>query len=134
MQLIPEQIESYKCIECGKLFPDEYHAMQCMYHHIKERMIALDWKRSTSLGWMNKKYGFMWTLTQDQEKITSDSCFVISYLQCCDKPAYQITGISYGGKITVAGKGSWSGYYSSNVTLDNLKNPRPKDELFIDPR
>lgn len=56
--------------------------------------------------------------------------------QCCDKPAYRITHIFFDGKVNVRGCGSWSGYYSNRLRLESsdLKNPRPKEELFIDSR
>ena len=40
------------------------------------------------------------------------------------------------GKLFLYGKGSWSGYYGGELKLNNLnlKDPRPKDELFVDPR
>ena len=70
------------------------------------------------------------------ENINKDNCFKISYWQCCDKPAYQIIRICFDGDVTVGGCGSWSGYYSDRIRIDSrdLKNPRPKEELFIDPR
>lgn len=70
------------------------------------------------------------------ENVNKDNCFKISYWQCCDKPAYRITHIFFDGKVNVWGCGSWSGYYGNrlNLSSSDLKNPRPKEELFIDSR
>lgn len=52
------------------------------------------------------------------------------------KPAYRIVSITHKGKLRLFGCGSWSGYYGSelNISDNNLKNPRLKEELFVDPR
>lgn len=65
-----------------------------------------------------------------------DNCFTISYWQCCEKPAYQITYIYMDGKVNVRGCGSWSGYYGENLRLESndLRNVHPKEELFVDSR
>lgn len=70
------------------------------------------------------------------ENINKDNCFKISYWQCCDKPAYQIIRIYFDGYVNVRGCGSWSGYYGNRLRIDDsdLRNPRPKEELFVDPR
>ena len=70
------------------------------------------------------------------ENINKDNCFKISYWQCCDKPAYQIVRICFDGDVIVRGCGSWSGYYSNRLILysRDLKDPRPKEELFVDSR
>ncbi|MBD9181077.1 MAG: hypothetical protein EGP79_02085, partial [Roseburia intestinalis] len=70
------------------------------------------------------------------ENVNKDNCFKISYWQCCDKPAYRITDIFFDGKVNVRGCGSWNGYYGNPLRLDSrdLKDPRPKEELFIDSR
>ena len=70
------------------------------------------------------------------ENINKDNCFRISYWQCCDKPAYQIIRIYFDGYVNVRGCGSWSWYYGNRLRIDShdLKNPRPKEELFVDPR
>ena len=78
-----------------------------------------------------------WSEVPDYLKnVTKDNCFVISHWQCCDKPAYRIIQISNNGWLKLLGRGSWSGYYGSELGIhdNNLKNPRPKKELFVDPR
>lgn len=134
MYLIPDKVDSYKCIECGELYNSEYNAMTCMYNHIKQRLINIAWENGFTLHLLNYNYGLNLKLDDNQKNITKDSCFIISYLQCCDKPAYQIINIDINGKITVGGKGSWSSPYSSIVSLDCLKNPRPLSELYVDSR
>lgn len=38
--------------------------------------------------------------------------------------------------VNVRGCGSWNGYYGDyvSITSRDLKNPRPKEELFVDKR
>ena len=40
------------------------------------------------------------------------------------------------GRVRLWGCGSWDGYYGDVVSLSFycLKNPRPKEELFVDKR
>ena len=70
------------------------------------------------------------------KNVTKDNCFVIRYWQCCDNPAYRIVSITNKGQLQLWGCGSWNGYYGCELNIrDNvLKNPRPKEELFVDPR
>ncbi len=130
----PEKKEMWKCPICYKAHDTERECDLCIYGHVKERCINHDFEFGFNLGDLKRKYALYWNLTEKQEKITNDNCFKISYLQCCDEPAYKISNISFAGEITVSGKGGWSGYYSSRASLDNLKDPRPKEELFIDKR
>lgn len=70
------------------------------------------------------------------QNVNKDNCFRIDFLQCCSKPAYQIDRILINRKIRVYGCGTWSGYCGDELSLldSNLKDPRPKKELFVDPR
>jgi hypothetical protein len=130
----PIKKEMWKCPICGNAHDSERLADLCLYEHIKERCINHDFGYGFPLSSINYLYGMHWDLSEKQKEITKDSCFKIPHLQCCDEPAYKISHISYGGKITVSGRGSWSGYYSSKVRLGCLEDPRPKEELFIDSR
>ena len=130
----PIKKEMWKCPICYKAFDTEREADICLYRHIKERCIDHDFQAGYPLGYIKQMYGMNWDLSEKQKGITKDNCFIISYLQCCDEPAYKIIHISESGKIEVSGKGSWTGYYSSIIRLDNLADPRPIDELFIDKR
>ena len=40
------------------------------------------------------------------------------------------------GRLFLHGKGSWTGYFGGELELNNLnlKDPRPKDKLFVDSR
>lgn len=77
-----------------------------------------------------------YSIPEHLRNVNKDNCFTISWWQCCDKPAYQIDYIYMDGKVRVYGCGSWSGYYGDELSLsdNNLKDPRPKEELFVDPR
>ena len=79
----------------------------------------------------------LWSEIPDYLKnVTKDNCFVIKHLQCCNKLAYRIVSITHKGRLRLWGCGSWNGYYGCELSIrDNyLKNPRPKEELFVDPR
>jgi hypothetical protein len=65
--------------------------------------------------------------------ITKDSCFTISYLQCCDHPVYRITRINHAGQITVWGIGGWSGGYGGVERLGCLRDPQPASSLYVYP-
>lgn len=121
----------YKCPDCYEAFDNEREADLCLFEHVKERCINHDFQKGFDLEYIKNTYSIFWKLDENQKKITKDNCFTISYLQCCDYPAYKIKHISAKGKFKVGGIGSWSGYYSSQVGLDCFKNPRPKEELFI---
>jgi len=127
----PIRKEMWKCPSCESAFDSTREADHCLYNHVKERCINHDFGYGCSLDYINRIYGLGWTLTEKQKNITKDNCFKISYLQCCEKPAYRITHISYHGSIKVYGVGSWSGGYGSVVRLDSLEDPRPPKELFI---
>lgn len=127
-------LEAYKCPHCYEIYQDRHRADNCLYHHLKEVCINNDFQRGMSLYSINYTYAMHWQLSKAQEAITKDNCFVISYLQCCDHPAYQISHIDAYGRIKVSGCGSWSGYYSSIVALDCLSEPMPLEKLYVDPR
>ena len=121
----------YKCPDCNEPYDTYNRAARCAYEHAKETAINADFDSgSYSLGTIWSIYGIGKELPDELKNITKDNCFVVSYLQCCDYPAYQITHISHYGDITVSGDGSWSGGYSSKVGFHNLKDPRPKEELW----
>ncbi len=131
----PKKKEVWECPWCYKRHNTEKTARNCFMEHVRDRCVNRDWQNGVNLGNIQKIYKMVfWKLTEKQKHITKDSCFVISYLQCCKMPAYKIKDISGCGEITVGGTGSWNGYYQSRVRLDNLKDPCPKEQLFIDPR
>ena len=126
-----KKIDAWKCPVCQNKYEEKYDADYCFFDHLKKTCINNDFKRGLNLCYIVFKYGLHLELTDKQKEINKDNCFKISYLQCCDEPAYQITHISSSGEFTVNGCGSWSGYYSSKVRLDCLEDPRPKEELFV---
>jgi len=129
-----KKILAYKCYICGKLFDNERIAKSHNKYHAKKRLSNYLLSKGVTLDKINNKCCFHWQLTEIQKTITKDNCFEISYLQCCNKPAYRIVNISGTGEIEVWGIGSWSGGYASYVRLGCLENPRPLNELFKDNR
>lgn len=128
------EVQMYECPWCDKKHEREHEAAYCLFSHAKEQAINTAFEAGYTLGNIAWRFGIHWDLNEKQKQITKDSCFVISYLQCCEKPAYRISHISAEGAITVWGKGSWSGGYCSEVSLNCLEDPRPKEELYRDPR
>ena len=129
-----KQIDMYECPHCGIRHASENQAERCLVYDVNERTMNDLFRDGLSLGVIYAQFNVAVHLSEAQFDITEDSCFVISYLQCCDNPAYRIMHITPRGDINVGGCGSWSGYYRSNVRLDCLKDPRPAGELFVDPR
>ena len=134
MDIEVQTVTAYKCPVCYEKYDKYNRAVGCVFNHAKEQYANSLLEDGRSLDSINYLCGFGWELSDNQKTITKDSCFVISYLQCCDEPAYKIISIDCNGKIKVGGSGSWSGYYTSTVRLDNLKDPQPKDKLFIHKR
>ena len=131
-----KQVIKYRCDHCGDLFDSEE---MCLKHEDRhERIYKANQmlRDGHTLKEIQDECGIWYKVPEYLENITTDNCFVVSYWQCCDKPAYQITSICMDGRVRLWGCGSWSGYYGSEVGLDfgYLKNPRPKEELFVDKR
>lgn len=133
---ILEKVIKYKCSECGELFDIPENALACERRHkrIEKANGMLD--EGFTLKQINDECKIWYKVPKHLENVNKDNCFKISYWQCCDKPAYRITHIFFDGKVNVWGCGSWSGYYGNrlNLSSSDLKNPRPKEELFIDSR
>lgn len=131
-----EEITAYKCSDCGHIYNRETDALECEFKHARCNYANALLKKGNNLRSIEFQCGFNWRLTEEQKEITKDNCFVVSYWQCCDKPAYQIRRITENGDVYVSGKGSWNGYYGNEMRIDNdhLKKPYSSEELFIDPR
>ena len=124
------EIKAFKCGNCQKIYETKEMAEWCADYHIREDDICEMWEGGCCLGDIEEKYHLWHKLADVHTGITKDNCFKISYLQCCDYPAYQVHFISAGGEIRVSGEGGWSGYYASKVDLHSLDNPRPEEELW----
>lgn len=123
----------YKCDFCGEAFFDEE---QCLKHEEKEKNIGEAnemLQNNFSLGEINRKCHLWKELPPYLEKVTKDNCFVISYWQCCEKPAYQIQEINISGELYLSGRGSWEGAYGGfvNPKSYHLKKVFPKERLYI---
>lgn len=131
-----EKVIKYKCSECGELFdtPEKALAHEIRHERIEKANKMLD--KGYTLKQINDECEIWAYVPEYLENINKDNCFKISYWQCCDKPAYQIVCICFDGEVIARGCGSWSGYYSDRLILysRDLKDPRPKEELFVDSR
>lgn len=131
-----EKVIKCRCSECGELFDTPEDALACETRHnrIERANEMLD--EGYTLKQINDKCEIWDSVPEHLENVNKDNCFEISYWQGCNKPAYRITNIFFDGRVNVRGCGSWSGYYGVRLRLNssNLKNPRPKEELFIDSR
>ena len=131
-----EKVIKYKCSECGELFDIPENALACEVRHKRIEKANDMLNEGYTLKQINDKCKIWGSVPEYLENVNKDNCFKISYWQCCDEPAYQIVGIYFDGKVNVRGCGSWNGYYGSPLRLDSrdLKDSRPKEELFVDSR
>lgn len=131
-----EKVIKYKCAYCGNLLGTEE---ECIKHEDRHKRIEKA-NEMLEAGFTLKEIQNacnIWRLLPEYlENVNKDNCFIISYWQGCNKAAYKIDTIYFNGNVRVWGCGSWNGYYGNEcyITSNVLKNPRPKDELFIDPR
>jgi hypothetical protein len=138
-----KEVVRFKCPICGDLEEDgEWHIDEHLLNHAIDARIARLWKQGQTLKEINDLYSIFNSVYPDcpdsydsflecHHNITKDNCFKITYLQCCDHPAYQIVNINHDGQITVWGIGGWSGGYRSKEKLGGLRDPRPKNELYV---
>lgn len=136
-------VERYQCPLCHELEePGKWNIERHLLNHAIDDRIKRLWKQGKTLKEIDDLYHVFCSVIPDNpssddsflechHNITKDSCFTISYLQCCDYPAYQIAEINHAGKITVWGIGGWAGGYSDTVSLGCLRDPRPANELYV---
>ena len=135
-------VERYECPYCHQLEHNEWGITHHLMGHAIDGRVARLWKQGLTLKEIDDLYHIFHIIIPDRpdsydsflechHNINRDTCFKISYLQCCDYPAYRITSISHSGKIRVAGYGSWMGGYNSGVSLGSLRDPRPASELYV---
>lgn len=131
-----EKVIRYKCDHCGELFYDEQTCIEHEEFHRRIHKANEMLKSGATLSEINNECHIWYSVPEYLKDVTKDNCFVIQHWQCCSKPAYQIVDIGVDSRLNVRGCGSWNGYYGYYIDIasDNLKNPRPKEELFIDPR
>ena len=133
---ILEKVIKYKCSECGNLFDIPEDALSCETRHKRVEKANDMLMEGYTLKQINDECKIWNSVPEHLENVNKDNCFIISHWQCCNKPAYQIVQIYFDGKVNVRGCGSWNGYYGNLLRLDScdLKDPKPKEELFIDSR
>lgn len=126
----------YKCDYCGGLFSSESMCSEHEDKHVRRNKANEMLKSGCTLKEIQEECNIWYNLPEYLNNVTKDSCFKISYWQCCDKPAYQIICIGMADDVNVRGCGSWTGYYGEyvKITSSELRNPRPKEELFVDAR
>ena len=131
-----QKVIRYQCDDCGKLF---YTEKECVEHEEKHKKIEkanVMLKKGCTLKEIQKECQVWYKLPEYLENVTQDVGFVISYWQCCEKPAYHISGITFDGRLLVRGCGSWSGYFGNEVpiTSDILNEPKFGEPVYVDPR
>lgn len=132
-----KEVTRYECELCGDLFRTSEECEEHEHRHAaisKANELLKEGKTLQEINDITR----IWTygVPAHLKDVNKDHCFAISWWQCCNKPAYKIDRIYFDGRVRVWGCGSWSGYYGNDLELSNsdLKNPRPKEELFIDSR
>jgi len=131
-----EKIIRYKCNHCGDLFYTEDECVKHEQRHLDIEEANQMLKDGATLQEINDICHIWYKVPEHLKKVTTDNCFVISYWQCCNKPAYKICGICMDGKLKVWGCGSWNGYYGEFLSINDshLKDVHNKEELFVDSR
>lgn len=131
-----EKVIRYMCDYCGELFSSEEWCLEHEESHRKSKKANEMLDEGKTLEEINNECHFWLEVPDYLKNVTKDNCFAIGHWQCCDKPAYRIVSITHQGRLRLSGCGSWSGYYGGevNINYNNLRNPRPKEELFVDQR
>lgn len=131
-----KEIIKYQCSECRNLFatPKEALAHEMRHKEIRKANKMLD--EGCTLKEIQAECRVWNDVPKHLENVTKDNCFVVSWWEWCNKPAYQITRILFTGSVVLSGCGSLIGDYDGILSLcDNeLEDPRPKEELFINNR
>lgn len=130
----PKPVSGFRCPYCRLFYDSLSQAAYCVKGHKAELGANAMLQAGRTLGEINERYHLWHDLPKHLEDVDNSNCFTISYLQCCDFPAYQISNIRFFGVIYVWGLGGWGGGYSSRVSWHNLANPRPMSELYIHPK
>ena len=131
MPKMTEEVKSYRCNWCGKLYSGYLEAERCAFDHARLNFANALLSSNYNLGFINYRCGFGWELSDKLKEVTKDNCFVFSHWQCCNKPAYRIVRIDKDGCVYLHGWGSWSGGYGNSIFPDELPEPHPKEDLFI---
>lgn len=131
-----KKIVKFECSMCGDLFNSEEECLNHENRHQKVEQANQMLDDGYTLQEIQDICNIWYSVPEHLKNANKDSCFVISYWQGCNKPAYRITYIYLDGKVKVWGCGSWSGYYGHSMYLSShdLLNIHSKDELFIDSR
>lgn len=131
-----KKVIKYECEYCGDLFGSEEYCLEHEDRHKRIERANQMLKNGHTLKQIQEECKIWYNLPDYLESVNQDNCFIVSYWQCCNKPAYRITYIDMDGRVQLWGCGSWSGYYGNLVGLNfpYLKTPHPKEALFVDKR
>ena len=131
-----KRVVKWECAFCGELFDRKE---SCLKHEQRHKDVAAAnemLENGATLQEINDKLNIWPSVPEYLKNVTKDNCFVISYWQCCSKPAYQIVSIGMRGELMVYGRGSWDGYYGKGLDImsRDLRDPHGKEELYVDKR
>lgn len=128
-----ETVLRYKCSECGRLFDTEEACMKHEELHRKIDKANEMLNKKCTLGEIQYECNIWKDVPSYLQNVNIDNCFVIRYLQCCSKPAYQIIRINMDGTLQIFGVGSYDGSTTKSLQIDDiyLKDPRPCSELYV---
>lgn len=132
-----EVVTRYRCEHCGELLRSEEECLKHEERHFMINEANKMLKNNATLEEINRKTGIWeYGVPEYLKEVTTQNCFKVEHWQCCKEPAYKVDYIDFNGSVRLWGCGSWSGYYGEFVNLSyrHLKDPRPKEELFIDKR
>lgn len=128
-----KEIITYKCDYCEETFTNKVQAKDHEDIHKEHEKVNRMLKNGSTLGEINKIFKIWPNLPDHLIEVTKDNCFIIRYLQGCEKPAYRIDDISIYGKLHLSGTvnpGRSFGTYLK-CSDEHLCQPQPKYKLFI---
>lgn len=128
-----EKVLRFRCSECGDLFNTEELCIRHEKLHQKINKANEMLNKKCTLGEIQNECNIWKELPHYLQDVNIDNCFVISYLQCCSKPAYQIVRINMDRTLQLFGVGSYDGSITKSFFIDdaNLRDPRENNELYV---
>lgn len=131
-----KKIIKYECEYCGESFYSEEICLEHEDRHARTNKANQMLNKGRTLKEIQDACDIWHNLPEYLYDVTKDNCFKIPHWQRCEKPAYRIVHIDINEQVNVGGCGSQKGYYDNYLQINsgNLRDPRPKEELYIDPR
>lgn len=83
-----EKVIRYKCSDCGDLFDSEESCLKHEDRHKRINKANEMLNNGHTLQEIQDACNIWYSIPEHLKNVNKDNCFIISYWQCCDKPAY----------------------------------------------